>query len=408
MIAALASRIAGSVLATAALALSVSTAPAQQRIVVHTEQGTPVVASHLLIATGPAEEDPPSAGIAHLSARAALRPIGPALDSLEAHVSVTSEKDAVGISLVAAPDVWAEVSRRVIGALFRDAADSTAIEMEKREIEAELIGRQNNPSDAAIRAADEAFFGTSHPWGRPTVGDRVTVRDITVSQVRDFLREHFTPARAFAAVVGPIEDAAARDHLLSHLQASGPVPAGLVRRRRSATSTSRTEFNSVTTWVTVAYPFSAAADMESLRLLSWLATHELGFGPTRRSVYDMKATVTPRTSGGELRVTVVVPPAEADAWADRIVDVVDGLASSPRVAEEWDELRRRYRGRRLLELASPEARAVAAAQTLYTAGDTASPIPRFEELSIERLRAAAGRLGEPVIMFLGPFQDELD
>lgn len=408
MIAARASRIAQLLLATAALTLSVATAPAQQRIVVHTEQGTPVVASQLLIATGPAEEDPLSAGIAHLSARAVLRPIEAALDSLEAHVSVTSEKDAVGINLIAAPDVWAEASRRVIVAIFRDGADSVAIEMEKREIEAELIGRRNNPSDAAIRAADEAFFGASHPWGRSTVGDRVTVRDITVSQVREFLREHFTPARAFAAVVGPIEDAAAREHLLAHLPESGPVPTGLVQRRRSAPSPSRTEFNSVTTWVTVAYPFSAAADMESLRLLAWLATHELGFGPTRRSVYDMKATVTPRTSGGELRVTVVVPPGEADAWADRIVDVVDGLASSPRITEEWDELRRRYRGQRLLELASPEDRAFAAAQALYAAGDTASPIPRFDELSVERLTSAAGRLGEPVIVFLGPFQDEMD
>lgn len=395
-------------LAAAALVLVPTSALSQQRIVVHTEQGTPVVASQLLVATGPAEEDPLIAGIAHISARAVLRPLEPALDSLEAHVSVSSEKDAVGINLIAAPDVWAEASRRVLVAIFRDPPDSAAVEMEKREVEVELIGRQNNPADAARRAADETLFGRSHPWGRSTVGDRVTVRDVTVAQVRDFLREHFTPARAFAAVVGPVEEAEAREHLLRHLQESGPVPSGLVQRRRSEPSPSRTEFNSVTTWVTVAYPFSAAADVESLRLLAWLATDELAFGPTRRSVYDMKATVTPRTSGGEVRLTVVVPPGEADAWADRIREVVGGLAAAPRVAEEWDELRRRYRGQRLLELASPEARAAAAAQALYAAGDAGSPIPRFEELSLERLQAAADRLGEPVTVFLGPFQDELD
>lgn len=381
-------------------------AAAQERISVHTEPGTPVIAIQLLIATGPADEEPGEAGLAHLAARSVLRPIRASLDSLEAHLAITPQKDAVAFTLIAAPDAWVEASRILLVALFRDPVDSVVVMAERRAIEAELRGRRNNPADAAAHVTDAGFFGADHPWGRPAVGDAASVGRITPSQVRAHLEEHFTPSRAFVSVVGPVAREPARAHLLQHLDASAPLPRKLIGRRRPEPSPVRSDYNSVTTWVTVVYPFPSAADLEAMRMLAHLVADELSFGPTRRSVYDMKSDVTVRPEGGEVRFTVVVPPEEADAWAERIPEVVRGITGQPHVSERWEGALRRYRGERLNQLAAPERRAAESAQALFVAGRTGSSVPDLDRLTPARLGAAAGSLGLPTVVFLGPFQDE--
>lgn len=395
-------------LVAAALAFSGALAPAtaQERITVRTEPGTPVIATRLLIATGPADEQPGEEGIAHLAARAVVRPIRPALDSLEARIAITPQKDALAFTLIAAPDAWAEASRLLLVALFRDRADSLVVVAERDAIEAQLSGRRHNPADAAMRAADAGFFGEAHPWGRPAVGDVESIAGITPARVRAHLEAQFTPDRAFVAVVGPIGPEQAREVLLRHLDASAPLPRKLIERRRPESSPVRADYNSVTTWVTVVYPFASAADVEAMRILAHLAAEELSFGPTRRAVYDMKSEVVVRPEAGEMRLTVVVPPEEADAWAERIQRVVAETIDDPRVTERWEETVRRYRGERLSQLAAPEDRAAAAAQALFVAGSTDSPIPDFETLTPARLGSALRSLGAPIVVFLGPFQAE--
>ena len=396
---------------TLLLALAVpaaaTSAAAQDRLVVHTEAGTPVIATEILIATGPADETADRAGVAHLAARAVTRPIRATLDSLEAHLAVTSHKDAVGFTLIAAPDAWQEAVRVLMVAMFRDPVEAASVVAERESIEAELLGRRDNPADAAVQAADAAVFGELHPWGRLAVGSAGTVRRLTHAQVDEFLRSNFRPERAYAAVVGPVELSSALRQIEPYIRADS-VATSTVPPPRPEPSPFRRDYNSVTTWVTASFPFASGADVEALRMLAHIVGDELSFGPTRMSVYDSRSQVVERIGGGEVRFTVVVPPEEAEAWAERITALAEDILEAPSVEEGWTSRLRRSRGERLHALAAPEERAAALARALLVAGAAGEPLPHIEDLSVDRLRRAASALGDPTLVFLGPFLDDSD
>lgn len=375
-------------------------AAAQERLAVITEPGTPMVAAEVLLTVGLVDEDPALTGITHLAARAVVEPLRPLLDEMGATLTVQPYKDAVGFSLLAAPDAWEEASRALLVALFRDPVDSLAVERERRAIRAELEGRANNPADALAREVDAAFWGAEHPWGRPAVGTPQSVQRIRLGDVDGFLREHFRPRRAYVVVVGPVREEDARRHLLPLLggeAAERPrIPPGM-----PADVVNRKEYNSITTWITASYRFGEGADLEAIRLLTYLATEAVSFGPARPTVYNARGEVFPRPGEGEVRFQIVVPPHEAEEWAERLQAAVAQFASRPLLRETFEQGTRSYRGSRLMALNSPDARARELARQLYLTGRI-PPLVEFEELTPERLQQAARSLESPIVLLLGP------
>jgi zinc protease len=376
------------------------TAAAQTRIAVLPEPGTPVVATEVLVAAGTADEDDAKAGLAYLAARAIVEPVRASLDSLGARLDVRDEKEALAFSLVAAPDAWPEASRILLVALLRDPVDSLAVVRERRAIRQELAGRAANPGDALTREIDLALYGPDHPWHRPDAGYSATISQISLFDVDAFLRANLTPARTLVTVVGPVGETAVREHLRAFF-GSAPLDIPIVEGASPARRPVRKEYNSITTWVAVNYRFPPAPDLEALRLLADLVAQALSFGPSQRSVYNVRSEVLPRVGESEIRFQLVVPPQEADRWAERVEQIVASLAAEPMQAPLFAERLRHYRGRRLVELNSPEARAREAARTQLLTG-TPSPLIDTEDLTPARLRAAARSLDAPVVVFLGP------
>lgn len=372
---------------------------AQERLVVRTESGTPVVAVEVLIASDPRDEEGVE-GLRYLSARTVLAPIRAALDSLGARVSVRVHRDAASFTLIAAPDVWVESSRLLMVALFRDPPDAPTVERERAAVQAELGGRRANPADAITRAVDHAFFGDGHPWSRSPYGTPETVAALAVTDVDDYLRRAFVPARAVAAVVGPVSEREAREHLLPFIaddEGSSfeiPAPHGELLVRQ--------DYDAITTWVAVAYPLSPGTDLAAARLLADIVAENLSFGPSRRSVYDVRSEALASLGGGELRVQVVVPPREAESWAEEIRRVVDRVSASTPTEALFERQLRHYRGKRLLSLSAPEDRAGEMARQLLLTGEVTTSIVGVDSLTAERLHAAARSLAEPTVVFLGP------
>lgn len=394
-------------LANLLLLITLFSAPvhAQERITVLSESGTPVVATEVLIAAGPADEPEGKGGLTYLAARAVTAPIVPLLDSLGARLTVQPQKDAVSFTLTAAPDVWEEAIRTLLVSLFRDPPRSATVLSEREAIRVELESRQSNPADAANREADAALYGRDHPWGRPTVGTPESIATLEVGDVDAFLRSAFTSNRVVVAVVGPVDPEATREYLLTYVNPTGRLTAD-VEPIRPEGSPVRRDYNSITTWTSVSYRFPAVTDVEALRFLAQLALDELEFSPRRRSVFNARAEITPRLTGGELRFQLVTPPGEADDWARRILDVVEEVAHEPMLEDRFEARLRRYRGERLHALAAPEDRARELARELLVRGETDGLAVELEGMTVDRLRAAVSRLSAPIVLFLGPFQDE--
>jgi predicted Zn-dependent peptidase len=386
------------------LASSAGRAAAQDRVFVRPEAGTPVVAVQVLVGVGPADEPAAQAGISYLAARAVVEPTRATLDSLGAHLDVDQQRDAIAFTLTAAPDAWAEASRVLLAALFRDPVDSVATVRQRAALVRELQGREASPADALERERARAVYGAEHPWARPAVGTSATVGRIRVSQVDAFLRRNFTPERTVVAVVGPVGEEEALGVLGPHMP-EGELRADSVPAAEPAGEPVGADYNSITTWVSATWRFGADSDVEPLRLLSKLALDRVSFGPSRRSVYNSRAEVVQYAGGGELRLTVVVPPREARQWAERLREAVGGYAAEPLAAPAFAERLRRYRGLRLLELDLPEARAGAMARAALL-GDRGATLADFTRLTAERLQGAARSLEQPIIVFLGPGANE--
>lgn len=392
--------------ATLLLALLLAApAAAQGRLEVRPEPGTPVVTAQLLLALGPADEPDGQAGIAYLTARAAVAPVRPLLDSLGARLSVDVRKDAVTFAVSAAPDVWEEVTRLLMVAVFRDPVDSAAVARQRSALAEELRTRQSSPADALVRRLDASVFGEEHPWGRPAVGDAATVRRIGWADVDAFLRSRFTPERAVMAVIGPVE----RDEVATHLStflSGAPLETAEPSPPAPADSVVHLEYNAITAWVGVSYAFGPEVDADAVRMLADLVLDRVSFGPSRRSVYDSRSQVVRYAGGrGEMRITLVVPPREAALWGDRIREAVDAYAREPIPEAQFADRLRRFRGRRLLELDSPELRVEALSRALLVGGRE-DPLAAGRRLSAETLHDATRALGAPVVVLLGPFEGE--
>jgi len=386
-----------------AAALLARPAAAQERVLVRPEPGTPVVATEVLIAVGPADEAEGKEGITYLTARSVTAPILPVLDSLAAHLEVEQHRDAVSFTVIAAPDNWQEATRTLLVALFRDPVDSVATVRQRAAAVAELQARERSPSDALARGVDAAVYGEDHPWSRPAAGTARSAGRITVAEVDAFLRGSFTADRAVVAIVGPVESDAGQ--ALSAFMEPGPLRAVTVQAPRPADGPVRQTYEAITAWVAAVYPFGPDADDEALRMLSRLALEQVSFGVQRPQVYDSRAEVVRHAAGGELRLEMVVPPGEVEQWAERLGQALSRYADEPLSGALFAQRRRRYRGERLLALESPEARArVLARQTLL--GLPTVPLTDLEGLTPERLEQAARSLGRPVIVFLGPFVEE--
>ncbi|HYW09773.1 MAG TPA: hypothetical protein VE913_22610, partial [Longimicrobium sp.] len=94
-----------------------------------------------------------------------------------------------------------------------------------------------------------------------------------------------------------------------------------------------------------------------------------------------------------------------EPWAGRIREAVAGYVAAPLPPAQFAERARRFRGRRLMELDSPEARADALARAALL-GDRGDPFDRVNAVTAERLQAAARSLQSPVLVFLGPFEKD--
>ena len=374
------------------------------RLIVRSEPGTPVVAVEVLVAAGPADEPAEQAGIAYLTARAVTEPVRPLLDSLGARLTVEAHKDALTFTVIAAPDAWQEVSRALLVALFRDPVDSASVVRQRRAIARELEARQASPADALAREVERAVFGEDHPWGRSTVGTSASVNRIRARDVDAFLRGSILPERSVVAVVGPVDRSEA-DDALGELLGTGDLAPGEIDPPAPAQEPVRTEYDAITTWVSASWHFGRDADVEALRMLTSLAHDRVSFGPSRRSVYNSRGELLRHAAGGELRLHLVVPPREAEQWATALREAVGGYAEAPLPPAIFAERLRRYRGERLLELDSPEARARALARAALL-GDDARSLTGLDGLTPQRLREAARSLDAPVVVFLGPSLDE--
>lgn len=146
------------------------------------------------------------------------------LESVGAAAGTESLRDMAIVTMRSLSDaaklgVMIDVMRAV---LTEPTFPESDLERERKQLLASLEYKQQQPEDVAEEAFYKLVYGT-HPYGSPHDGTPESVRAITRAQLLDFYRQYYVARNAVVAVVGDLEEQAARE-LVENL--TGALPAG--------------------------------------------------------------------------------------------------------------------------------------------------------------------------------------
>ncbi len=396
-------------LAGAVFALTVALWPARaaaqvadRRVAVLPEPTGTAVALAVLVNAGTAWESEREAGLSHLAARAVVEEVAARLDALGAVASAHCGASAMGFTLLAPPATWRAAASLFLDALFRSSPADDAVARARAALVQALAREEGSPAADARLALREAHFGRYSRWARPPCGRAADVAALDAADVRRMLRTRFVPARAAAALAGPVTTREGLE-LLGNVFGDVSLPVLLPRPQPPPDDGRRTLIQpTVTTWIGWAFPLPAEPDAHALELLAFRIERAVGPAPARPEIYDLGLELERHGAGGALLISLVTAPDRAGAWAARVEDLIRRAASDPVPEAQFSETARRYLGRRLLDLATPEARALDAARQLFFDHGHLPPDDAVRDLTPERLRRAAASLGRPARAILAP------
>ncbi len=377
-------------------AVLVGTRTRGERVHVSSQRGT-LVAVSIAFPVGAVHETPEEAGVTQLAAHALVESLAPRLDSLGARVRVGCGRSATSFTMLAAPDRWRDAFRYVVDALAAPTIPDDALESARTARAATARLDNGNPTWQIRVVTRQALFGVTDPRARPVCGLPETIELVHADTVRARARSAFRLGRAAVAALGPVERGA-RDFLEAGI---GPGETADTARDVSVRDDTRAaERNTITAWTGLAFPVRDPVDETALRLLGQHVRDAIGPAPDRTGVLGVATEVERHTGGGALYVYFLSEPESAPAWADRVRERVERVARAGLPEGTFPALLRRFRGMRLLELETPEARAREAADRLLQ-GRAPAPLP-LDDVDPSVLQQAAARLGAPARGFVGP------
>src|SRR5207247_504925 len=176
--------------------------------------------------------------------------------------------------------------RRAAAALLADIAANpafvpAALESEKKVMFEELTLTEDDPERFLQRRLTEAAY-PAHPYGRPLLGTREFVKNLTRETLNAYYKKHYVPVNMVLVVVGAVTPAQARDVAAETFgRLTGPAPVrpavGPPTRRGAPQDVRRSERQAYLGIAWHAAP-TGNTDIYAVDLLTYI----LGDGPSSR------------------------------------------------------------------------------------------------------------------------------
>lgn len=276
------------------------------------------------------------------------------------------------------------------------------IEREKQVVFEEMRLTQDDPDQFLRRRLSELTYA-GHPYGRPILGTRPFVADLTRDQLVAFYRKHYVPASMVLVAVGPITHGELRplvDRTFGRLRGPAPPPRAarpvppLTARRLDDVRRPEQQAYLGLSWQAAGI---ASEDVFAVDLL----TYVLGDGPASRLnqvvreerglVAAIEATFIARARSGFVSVLSRLPPGRLPEAEAAILEVVrqireEGVTEAERqralvTAESFYAFD--------IETAEGLARSYGQAETAWTLADELAYLDRLRTVTTEQIRAAA-------------------
>jgi predicted Zn-dependent peptidase len=227
----------------------------------------------------------------------------------------------------------------------------------------------------------------------------------TIEQIPDSVivaRAHtaFRPERAVAAVNGPIDVQQAEQVFAEWFsQSRAPTPA---TTRTPGDSLRVAERNTVTAWLGLAFPVIGTAKEEAVRMIAFMLEDATRPGPDRPGLLGSSVEIERQGGHVALFVYLITEPDAVHAWLERVPELVRSYAAAPLPTDRFRQQLRRFRGIRLRQLATPDARARRNADALFFDTPLSAPERAIDALTPDVVQRTAATLGSPARGVVGP------
>lgn len=388
------------------MAILVSTRPlSERRSLVLADSTATTVGLGVVVSAGSMWEMSGESGLVRLAAEAVLEEIAPQLSVLGVDARVESDASTVHYKFVMPPESWPIAGELFFETLFTGRVGDGAVERARRRLLAAREIQAGVFTSEVRQGLAAALHGEESRWARPAMGQATTLETLGTNDVRGVLRSRFQPSRTAAVVAGAVDPLGAHVVLRTALGGGtlpilAPVPPVLRPGQLYL------ERSTITTWIALSFPFSDDVEPEAVRLLATWLDDQLRPSAARPDVFASSTEIRRHGAGGTLDVYLVVSPERPGHWRRRVRDLIAEAGRSPLEDRAFEALKRRHLGRRLLDLAAPEDRAIDAARQLFFDRRYTPPTEVIAALGAEDLQHAASGLKSPAEAVLGPRPNE--
>lgn len=394
------------------------TLPNGMRVVAHEDRGAPLVAVHLMFATGSADERPGRTGLAHLLEHLMFEgsqhaPKG-AFDDLLERVGASNNgstwfdrtcyQETVPTNAVELA-LWLERDRMAhfLPVLGRETLETQrgVVINERRQ------AYENRPYGLADERLHRLLLPDGHPYAWPTIGWTADLEAIGLDDAREFYARHYVPANAVLVLAGDLAPEAAfrlAERYFGDLPAGEPnprPPAEVPAAPGGARETMEDDVSFPRVHQAFAVPAYGAREWVALDVLAYLlADGESARLPRAliregRLAQDVDTWLTPTARCGVFGLAATARSGvEPEALEEALRRVLDGVAERAPSEEEVTGAARRARRDHALSLDTVEERAEAlayAATVLGRAEALEETMALYAEVTAEEVREAAAR-----------------
>ncbi len=397
-----------------------SAAPAPSRevlpngvVLIHQEhRAADVVALQLWMRIGGRDEAPEELGLTHylehmLFKGTPTRPLG-SIDALIEGLGGTSNAftayDYTHYDMVV-PAAHVRTAAEVLADIAVNATfDARELEREKKVVFEEMRLTEDDPDRFLVRRLSEVAYA-QHPYGRPILGTRELVADLTRDRLSAYYRKYYVPrsmALVVVGAVGPEEVRAAVAATFGRLAGPAPsrppvaaVPTLAGGRREDIARPERQAYLGMA-WHAAATR-AAPDDIFAVDLLTYI----LGDGPSSRLnqtlrerlqlVSHIESSYVVREQSGVVSVTARLDPANLEAAERAILDVVRRIQSEGVTEAERERALVTAESFYAFDIETAEglARTYGQAEVTWTLADELRYLDRLRQVTASQIQAAA-------------------
>jgi zinc protease len=278
------------------------------------------------------------------------------------------------------------------------------LEAEKKVVFEEMNILQDDPDRFLARRLSEAAY-PGHPYGRPILGTREIVRDLTREQLDAYYKKHYVPRNMVLVVVGPVPAARVRalaadtfGRLSGPAASPRPAPAvpSLAGGRRDDVPRPERQAGLGLAWQAPGTRL-AAEDITAVDLLTYI----LGDGPSsrlnqtvredRRLVQSIEAGYVTRELSGIVSITARLDAGKVDAAQEAILEVIRRVRAEGVTDAERQRALVTAEASYAFDIETVEglARSYGQAETTWTLTDELQYLSRLRQVTVAQIQAAA-------------------